>query len=368
MGLMIIIFTILYSKYLADNLKETTRETVEVYKQAINSGQKGVGDQDLVLEILDKFSDVPIVMENEDGELTGFNYEENGEPSHDQAFLEKMKASCLRSGNKPIEGTDYFHRIYFDNSTLYKRISIFPLVQILLLSTFVLFGYYVFSTSRKAEQNRVWAGMAKETAHQLGTPISAILGWIAHLRESSVGNPEQQEIISELRSDVTRLELIADRFSKIGSKPKLEKVNIIDKLNECREYMQRRAPRKIQFDYPDANDTAIYAKMNSHLFDWVVENILRNALDSMEGTGKISATVSQEGNFASIDLSDTGKGIPANKFKTIFEPGYTTKKRGWGLGLSLAKRIIEEYHKGKIFVKNSKPNEGTTFTIQLPLA
>ncbi len=368
---MIIIFTILYSKYLADNLKETTRETVEIYKQAImfNSGQKELDDQqDLVLEILQKFSDVPIVMENEEGVLTGYNYEENGVPSHDQEFLEEMKASCLRSGNKPIKGIDYFHRIYFDNSTLYKRISIFPLVQILLLSTFVFFGYYVFSTSRKAEQNRVWAGMAKETAHQLGTPISAILGWIAHLRESSANNPDQQEIISELRNDVTRLELIADRFSKIGSKPKLEKVNLIEKLNECREYMQRRAPRRIQFDYPDASDGVIYAKMNSHLFDWVVENILRNALDSMEGTGKISASVSQEGNYASIDLSDTGKGIPANKFKTIFEPGYTTKKRGWGLGLSLAKRIIEEYHKGKIFVKNSKPNEGTTFTIQLPLA
>lgn len=367
MGLLIIIFTILYSKYLADNLKEITRETVEVYKEAIISAKQGDGDASLVLQITTKFSDVPIVMENEQGVLTGYNYEE-GTTNHDQDFLQKMKIACLKSGNEPIEGSDYYYRIYFDNSKLYKRIALFPLVQILLLSTFVLFGYYVFSTSRKAEQNRVWAGMAKETAHQLGTPISAILGWIEHLKESAAGNEYQQEIVTELRNDVTRLELIADRFSKIGSKPKLEKVNIIEELNDCRDYMQRRASKKITFDYPAVTTEPIYAKMNCHLFDWVVENILRNALDSMEGKGKISATVQKEGTYVTINLSDTGKGIPANKFKTVFEPGYTTKKRGWGLGLSLAKRIIEEYHSGKIFVKNSKPNEGTTFTIQLPLA
>lgn len=368
MGFLIVILSMIYSQYLAKNLAEREIETVMLYKEAIISAATSAPGEDthMELSILDNFSNVPIILENEIGNLTGYNYEE-GEVTSDQTFLTEKKEDILKTGYPPIKGSGYAANIYFENSKLYRRISMFPLAQILLLSTFVLFGYYVFSTSRKSEQNRVWAGMAKETAHQLGTPISAILGWIEHLKESSAHNPEQLEIVGELRNDVTRLELIADRFSKIGSKPELEKTDIVAKLDECKIYMQRRAPKKVHFHFPEKSNP-VYAHINSHLFDWVIENLLRNALDSMEGKGTITATVKATGGHVEIDINDTGKGIAPGKFKTVFDPGFTTKKRGWGLGLSLAKRIIEQYHRGKIFVKNSKINEGTTFTIHLPTA
>jgi signal transduction histidine kinase len=240
------------------------------------------------------------------------------------------------------------------------------MVQLLLLVAFVIFGYFGFSAARKSEQNRVWAGMAKETAHQLGTPISAIIGWIEHLKMTSEDNEENLEIVAELRKDVERLELIADRFSKIGSDPVLESVNILDQLEQIKTYMQRRSPRNIQYDFPDSEGTPVYGQINPHLFTWVLENLIRNALDAMGPKGIIKAELTANQNSISIHLSDTGKGIPANQLKKVFQPGFSTKKRGWGLGLSLAKRIIENYHRGKIFVKQSKPDEGTTFTIKLP--
>jgi signal transduction histidine kinase len=227
-------------------------------------------------------------------------------------------------------------------------------------------GYFLFNSSRKAEQNRVWAGMAKETAHQLGTPISAIIGWIEYLRDRFSDNEEQMEVLRELNKDVERLELVADRFSKIGSEPVLQEADIYEELLEVRDYLQRRASRKVKFEF-QAPDSPIYAKINKHLFAWVIENLIRNSLDAMDGRGTIRCRMYRQHNDVCIDLSDTGHGIPANKFKSVFKPGYSTKKRGWGLGLSLAKRIIEEYHKGKIFVKSSRPQEETIFSITLPI-
>jgi signal transduction histidine kinase len=208
--------------------------------------------------------------------------------------------------------------------------------------------------------------MAKETAHQLGTPISAILAWIEHLKEILGDDPDQQEIITELTKDVNRLDLVADRFSKIGSAPKLVEIDLYAQLDECKEYMEKRASRKIVFDFDKGSGKNVM--INEHLFNWVIENLIRNALDAMGGTGKISTIVYEENNYFCLDLTDTGKGIAPSKFKTIFQPGYSTKSRGWGLGLSLAKRIIENYHSGKIYVKNSTPNQETTFTIKLPKA
>jgi len=387
MGALIVLITMFYSQYLARKLAEREEFIVEFVAPVMNdvmgvmndangtliedpaSKSEDLDDLDTELKILETIgSIVPIILEDEAGKLTGHNYEEEGSITYDQDYLIAKKKSLLESGFEPLPGFGSSHRIYFENSKLYHEVSWFPLAQVLLLSTFVLFGYFVFSSSRKSEQNRVWAGMAKETAHQLGTPISAIIGWIEHLKDISKNEPEQLEVVDELRKDVTRLELIADRFSKIGSKPSLNKINLVEELEECRIYMQRRASKKIVFTFPEKSQTPIYSNINSHLFDWVIENILRNALDAMEGTGKISATVKAENGMASIELSDTGKGIPNAYQKTIFRPGYTTKKRGWGLGLSLAKRIIENYHNGKIYVKNSKLNEGTTFAIKLPLA
>jgi signal transduction histidine kinase len=208
--------------------------------------------------------------------------------------------------------------------------------------------------------------MAKETAHQLGTPISGIIAWLEHLRSIKEGDEELLEVVDEMKKDVIRLELISDRFSKIGSAPELEAVNVYDELEKCRNYMEPRSPRKVKFEFPEAGAGDVTVFVNPHLFEWVIENLLRNSLDAMEGKGVILASVYEDDNFVYIDISDTGKGIPQSKFKTVFQPGYTTKKRGWGLGLSLTKRIIEDYHKGKIFVKASEPGQGTTFTIQLP--
>ncbi len=374
-GLVIVLLSMVYSQYLAKNLAAKELSLISLYNQAqktliIENEDEKDCDIELELAILRSVKDIPIITESEKGYLEGYNYDENDEDAinTDQEFLTKKKEAILRSGYDPLDGIGYASKIYYENSKLYRRISIFPLVQILFLSTFLLFGYYLFSTSRKAEQNRVWAGMAKETAHQLGTPISAILGWIEYLKTEKLSESEHSEVVTELRKDVTRLELVADRFSKIGSKPELEKINLIEEIHKCKIYMQRRAPRKVIFDFPDINQTPIYANINSHLFDWVIENLLRNALDAMSGQGRISAQLTTSDNKVHIEISDTGKGIESNKFKAVFNPGYTTKKRGWGLGLSLAKRIIENYHSGKIVVKNSIPNEKTTFSIQLPLA
>jgi Histidine kinase-, DNA gyrase B-, and HSP90-like ATPase len=261
-------------------------------------------------------------------------------------------------------------KIYFDDSKVLTLLRYYPFFQFLLISFFIGFGYLIFSAARRSEQNQVWVGMAKETAHQLGTPIAAILGWIEHLRAAHEDDDETQEVVKELENDVNRLSLVADRFSKIGSAPELVPVNIYEELDHCREYMQRRSPRKVKFVFPDVNNTPpqyLAVKINAHLFDWVVENLLRNAIDAMEGgEGILTASIYEEPQWVGIDITDTGKGIPKNKFNTVFQPGYTTKKRGWGLGLSLAKRIIENYHGGKIFVKDSEPNKATTITIKMP--
>ncbi|MEO0340201.1 MAG: HAMP domain-containing sensor histidine kinase, partial [Bacteroidota bacterium] len=271
-----------------------------------------------------------------------------------------------KNGPAPIKVNDVGSEIYYKYPAILTQLQYFPIIQLLLIAAFILFGYLTFSSSRRAEQNRVWAGMAKETAHQLGTPISGIIAWIEHLRAIKEGDEEVNDVLNELGKDVKRLELVADRFSKIGSAPKLEVVNIFAELELARAYMQRRAPRKVEFHFPDPSQSPLNVKVNSHLFNWVVENLLRNALDAMGPKGSITAEVAEDNQFVSIDFTDTGKGIPASKHKTVFQPGFTTKKRGWGLGLSLAKRIIEEYHSGKIFVKRSEENVGTTFTIKLP--
>ena len=362
-GIIMMVVTIVYTNYLSKELALSEKKNQNLYIDATEKMITSSLDEDLTfsLDIQQNFT-VPNIVKYEDGKIEGNNWGDHRDTL--VSFLEKKRQEYIASGQEIVK-TSLNQEIYFFDSPLYNRIQYFPIVQGFLIGLFIFLGYYTVTSSRRAEQNRVWAGMAKETAHQLGTPISAILAWIEFLKESNHDRPNDLEVISELSSDVNRLELIADRFSKIGSKPELEEVNVYEELDEIKTYMARRASKNVKFEFPEGS-TILKAKANKHLFSWVMENLMRNALDAMDAKGLIKAEVYTENNFICVDLSDTGKGIPAGKFKTVFQPGFSTKKRGWGLGLSLAKRIIEEYHKGNIYVKSSKPNEGTTFTIKLP--
>lgn len=374
-GIIIIIISIVYTNFLASKIADEERKKVTQLQDAY--GVTSLTDEDLKKKNIDitfqsefikSNSTIPIILVGESGVIHGGrNF--GKEKDLDFDFLERKLAAIKANGQEPlvISSPNTKQYLYFEHSWLLRLLKYYPVIQLMLISAFIAFGYLAFSNARRSEQNRVWVGMAKETAHQLGTPISAIVGWIEHLKMTNEQNPETTEIVGELRNDVRRLELIADRFSKIGSEPTLEKSDIIEKLSEVKKYMGRRAPRKITIDYAQENSSPIYANLNPPLFDWVAENIVRNAIDSMEkGEGKITFDVEEDKDHVIINLSDTGKGIPSSKLKTVFQPGFTTKKRGWGLGLSLAKRIIEDYHSGKIFVSKSAINEGTTFTIRLP--
>lgn len=365
-AIVIVGFSAYFTFNVTQKLAQEEQNKVEQWAFAMRQFSSSLDscDYTLHLKILSSNTTIPVILENLDGGIdAAINFGE--EEDYDEDFLKKELEALKAGGAEPILGVEGV-KIYYKKSNLLRMLEIFPFIQFLLISAFVWFGYVAFSSARRFEQNLVWVGMAKETAHQLGTPISAILGWIDHLKFLKEDDPETLEVTDELRNDVTRLELIADRFSKIGSAPELKPANVFEELEKTKIYMQRRASRKVKFDFPDTDNSPIMIAINTHLFHWVIENLLRNALDAMDGTGTISARVIENGKWIDIEISDTGKGIPSSKFKTVFQPGFTTKKRGWGLGLSLAKRIVEQYHKGKIFVKSSEPNAGTTFTIRMP--
>lgn len=371
-GAIIVLASLFYTNHLASQLSREERTKIEIWVEAIKDQARGLSgidpaciqcvDDGLIALVAQSNKTIPaMLVSGEDNIDSQINF-----GSDDPDFLAKELEKIKRNGNPPIMVEDLGVALYYKESTLLTQLRYYPFIQLLLIAAFILFGYISFSSARRAEQNRVWVGMAKETAHQLGTPITAIVAWLEHLRMIREEDEEVQEVVEELHNDVNRLNLIADRFSKIGSEPELQAVNIYTVLDECRAYMQRRAPRKVSFQFPGVEHPTKTVYINAHLFNWVVENLLRNALDAMGGKGSISAKVHEELDWITIDIHDTGKGIPPSKFKTVFEPGYTTKKRGWGLGLSLAKRIIKEYHSGRIFVKDSIEGKGTTFTIKLP--
>lgn len=365
-GLIVVLITMLYTNYLSQELAENERNNAFLFGKSM-ANVLNLDDPTIELEqqiILSSFNKrIPIILEDELGVLKGYNFGEKKDD--DPEFLEKERNKLMQNGFEPIEGEGYSRYIYYKNSYLLTLIKWFPLVQALLIFVFVMLGYFSLNSARKAEQNRVWVGMAKETAHQLGTPISAILGWIEYLKTMAL-NESQEEIVMELRNDISKLELIADRFSKIGSEPKLERTDLQDVMKEAVGYMEKRSSKKVRFVLPSSTDSPVYAMVNRHLFSWVIENLFRNALDALGGKGEIRIELKEDKNQVVIDIHDSGKGIPSGKLKKVFEPGYTTKKRGWGLGLSLAKRIIKDYHNGKIFVKKSELNLGTTFRIILP--
>ncbi|HOZ86531.1 MAG TPA: HAMP domain-containing sensor histidine kinase [Bacteroidia bacterium] len=275
----------------------------------------------------------------------------------------KLKLEELSNENTPIaidlgeESTNY---IFYAPSELVTQLKFYPYVQFGVIGLFLIIAYVLFSTARKAEQDQVWVGMSKETAHQLGTPLSSLMAWNEHL----LGIGVDKEIVQEMQQDVKRLNTITDRFSKIGSQPTLETENVNEVLANSVDYLKKRTSRNVNY-HLNMPEEILYAKLSTPLFEWVIENICKNAVDSMDGKGDITVTLYDVPEGLYIDIRDTGKGIPKSKFKTVFEPGFTTKKRGWGLGLSLCKRIIEIYHNGKIYVLNSELNRGSTFRIEL---
>lgn len=269
----------------------------------------------------------------------------------------------MRGQNNPIEITinnNEKQYIFYKDSELLHQLKYYPFFQFGIIGIFILIAYYLFSTSRKVEQNQVWVGMAKETAHQLGTPLSSLMAWVEYLKTKNI----EPSTINELTKDIDRLETITERFSKIGSEPKLEKGNLTETISQSVDYLKVRISKKVEITMHNYQSIPVFAQFNASLLSWVLENIIKNAVDAMQGNGKIDIYIINQTQFIYIDISDTGTGIAKNKQKTIFEPGFTTKKRGWGLGLSLSKRIIENYHKGKIFVKQSN-EQGTTFRIVL---
>ena len=274
------------------------------------------------------------------------------------------KIQNMRFDNKPIEiqlPDDRLAYIFYTDSLLLTQIQFFPYVQFAVIGIFFFIAYLMFSTARKSEQNQVWVGMSKETAHQLGTPLSSMLAWVELLKMKDI----DQEAVKEIEKDLKRLEVITKRFSKIGSPAVLDDLNIVEVLYESLDYIKRRTSKKIIYNINLNRDDNILVPLNINLFSWVIENICKNAIDAMNGEGSISVEIRNREGFVNIDITDSGKGIAKANFKTVFNPGYTSKKRGWGLGLSLAKRIINEYHNGKIFVKSSTLNQGTTFRIVL---
>jgi signal transduction histidine kinase len=279
-------------------------------------------------------------------------------PDYRRRQLEQMKSEI-----EPIEielGDGIVQYVYYRNSTLLVKLTYYPYIQLGVILLFILVAYLAFSASRRAEQNQVWVGLSKETAHQLGTPTSSLIGWVELLKEK---HPDKK-LVSELEKDAGRLEEITERFSKIGSKPVLKNANILEVLKESVAYLESRTSDQVSFTFdPDSKDHVV--PINRSLFQWVVENLCKNSVDAMEGNGTIKISVSDQLKHVLVDFEDSGKGVPKNRHKTIFKPGYTTKMRGWGLGLSLAKRIIETYHKGKIFVLHSEAGKGTVIRIIL---
>lgn len=377
-GLVIVVASVWYTNNLATKLAEVEEHFVDLYKKSIQSLGDVTSTEDLDRDvtfqgdIIQQMETVPRIITRFDGTVVdwaGFGSRDNSTGKkrlRDSIYMQGLVGEWIEEGREPAKL--YAQLQYFGESRLLRQLRYFPLIQAILIGTFVFLGYLGINQTRKAEQNRVWVGMAKETAHQLGTPISAIMGWVEHLKLMYADDEDLMEVSDELGRDVERLSMVANRFSKIGATPQLEPVNIFEELDKCREYMEKRAPRKVSFNFPAPGSGNIKAAINPLLFDWVFENLLRNALDAMDGKGVISGAIRELEDKVFIDITDTGKGIAPKNVRKVFNPGFTTKKRGWGLGLSLVKRIVEEYHKGKIVVSHSEVGKGTTFTITLPRA
>ncbi|MFZ2340005.1 MAG: ATP-binding protein [Bacteroidales bacterium] len=356
--------SLIYTQFLVRSLKTEERKKVEMWAEAtrlINSADS-TQNLDFLLSIIENNNTVPVILtDGSDNIIATRNIEQ---VKIEDTGTMGVKLEKMKSNNQPIIidlGNGSINRIYYKDSIILSQLIYYPFIQLGFIILFILASYLALSSSRKAEQNRVWLGLSKETAHQLGTPTTSLTGWVELLQN----NYPDLLVTKELALDVKRLEKVTERFSRIGSKPSLTQENILGLILNSVNYLKSRSSSKVLFVLPFSADDEINLPVNPALFEWVVENVCKNGIDAMEGNGEITIKVEEEEKYAVIDISDTGKGMPKSSWKKVFSPGYTTKKRGWGLGLSLAKRIIEEYHHGKIFVKSSEPGKGTCIRIMM---
>lgn len=368
MAVVMSVGSLVISHFLVRDLKREEQRKMEIWAEAMRSLNSAdeYTDLTLVLTVLNSNSTIPVVVLDREGEVQDYRNIPLREGSdEEQMRAVKRKAQSMKDAGRVIRvylsSTDYMEICYAD-SLLLRRLAWWPYVQLGLVFVFVVVAIFALLSSKRAEQNKVWVGLSKETAHQLGTPISSLMAWQEMLREAY----PDDELLPEMGKDVERLQRIAERFSKIGSLPELRPESLNEVLSAVTQYISRRASNRVRLTCTVPQQPLI-VPMCSSLFEWVVENLCKNAIDAMDGQGSITLTASTEGALAVVEVADTGKGIPKNKFRTVFTPGFTTKKRGWGLGLSLAKRIVEEYHHGRIYVKNSEVGRGTTFRIELKM-
>lgn len=368
-AVIIAIASLFISQYLVRDLSIEERHKMEVWAEAMRSFSNADENTDLnlVLKVINENNTIPVIVMDKNGDATTFrNIDVGGETYADSLRNASYIGRQLLLSGQSIkiylddEGKGDYINVCYDDSVMIKRLSSWPYIQLGIVMVFVVIAIFALMTSKRAEQNKVWVGLSKETAHQLGTPISSLMAWTEILKESY----PDDELLPEMDKDVKRLQLIADRFSKIGSLPETVPCSLTEVMDHVVDYMNRRTSQKVEMvrDFPP-ND--IIVRANASLFEWVIENLCKNAVDAMEGAGTITLHLEEFDDKAIVEVSDTGKGIRKKDIRNVFTPGFTTKKRGWGLGLSLAKRIVEEYHQGRIFVKSSELGKGTTFRIEL---
>lgn len=365
-AIIIVSTSIFYSNFLARKIAAEEKIKIEQWVEALKDiNNPKSTETTLAAKVLTENSkDIPMIAVSEkDSILDSYNLDSTrikNDPHYLSNTLKEFKAL-----NKPIIWKNSFdlsqsNLVYYGESSLLKQIRYFPIIQLFVVALFIIVTLITVSTRNKSTQNQVWAGMAKETAHQLGTPISSLQGWVEMMKDS----PGNEKIAAEMSKDVERLKLVSDRFGKIGSTPQLEQANVVTQVKSMVSYIKRRASERVKFVVTETSDD-ITANINPPLFDWVIENLLKNALDAMNGQGNIAVSIRDENTEVIIDVKDSGKGISKKNIANVFKPGFTTKRRGWGLGLSLSKRIIEQYHKGDLSVKHSELGKGTTFRIVL---
>ena len=367
-AVIIAVASLLVSHFLVKDLSVEERSKMEVWAQALHSLNEADENTDLslVLSVMEGNNTIPVIVLDKDGHVTDYrNIDIKAESLSDTITYVERMGKRMKDADRYIkmqigDSTDY-QLVCYDDSIMLKRLAAWPYVQLGVVLIFVVVAIFALLSSKRAEQNKVWVGLSKETAHQLGTPISSLMAWTEMLKE----NYPNDEMLPEMDKDVKRLERIAERFSKIGSVPEPVDSSMNEVLQHVIEYMNRRTSQKVQIISNIPSEDVI-VKMNASLFEWVIENLCKNAVDAMEGEGTITLSMMSDDQQVVIEVQDTGKGIKKKDVKNVFTPGFTTKKRGWGLGLSLAKRIVEEYHKGHIFVKSSEIGKGTTFRIEMP--